>query len=70
MDEAQIEGLFARIEDMTEADRLHLDCICRGLTEYMEKTVTDRGYTVPNRIVALACADVLMQWEQLMWERT
>lgn len=60
----ELDNLFARIEAMTNADRERLDPIATALDEYVRRSHDHFGIIcVPNRVVALACVDLLLAWD-------
>ena len=68
MDEAVIENLHERIHAMSEADRVALDPICEVLQVYNRRARA--GVRVlPNRVVALACADILKAYQDIVLSR-
>ena len=62
-------ALVARVADMSEDERKALDPICEALTDYLTNTSTG-GFSVPNRIVALACVDIAREYYRRAITRT
>jgi hypothetical protein len=69
MDEDRIAELTARIEAMTEKERRALDPISAALEAYQREHYEGGGRCLPNRVIALACVNLMAAWEKTLWER-
>lgn len=67
---ADWDAVEERIEAMTEDERLRLDGLAAALGDYMDGSPDRLGmFCVPNRVVALACVDLLRVWDRAMVSR-
>jgi hypothetical protein len=64
-----LDELHERIGAMSENERLALDPIARALDAYLRRDHESGAFPIPNRIVALACADLARQWQQKILEQ-
>ena len=67
--EAMDTDLHNRITAMSEAERVALDPICKALRDHQSAHHPDRGYCLPNRVVALAAVDLMWAVDKAAWER-
>lgn len=65
MDVEAIDALWERLESMGEDERRALDPIAYALDAYRARQRV-RGSVVPNRIIALACVDLMQEWDRVM----
>lgn len=57
-----IDSLIERIEAMSEDERKALDPIAEALFHYLLREAPPT-MLLPNRIIALACVDLMRQWQ-------
>jgi hypothetical protein len=70
MPEALLKELHDRIHAMTEQELEALDPIANALNDYHRVRPNPKGWRMaPNRVVALAAAELVTPWEQTIWER-
>ena len=63
------DALHDRFKAMSEQEREALDSICTALREYLMRDWKTGPFVSPNRIIALACADLTRQWQKTIMER-
>ena len=66
MDES---ALIDRIKAMSEEDREALDPVCKALCDYLMRDWKTGAFPSPNRVIALACADLARKWQRSILER-
>ena len=69
MTDHDIARLTRLVEAMPQDQRLQLDPISEALQTYQEAHPPGRGYSLANRIAALAAVEAAEAWERAEWER-
>jgi len=59
-----IDTLIERIIAMPEEERRYLDPIASALGDYLRRE-RPPVMALPNRVIALACVDLLREWQRL-----
>ena len=62
-------ALYDRIKVMLQGDLEALDPICVALQDYLLRERETGGHVMPNRVIALACVDLVKEWQQMVLSR-
>lgn len=69
MTQEELNQIYQDFYELTEAERNSLEDIAAALSRWQEVNRGDESYICANLPIAMACINLLAEWEEAEWNR-